>query len=112
MKRMVSLLILCALLCSCLVACGSSEPNDRYTLSQCIVNGVSYSASELKTLGIAEDVSISFSEDHTGTLCFGSQEMEFTWDDSYLTADGESVPYRKEGSKVILEIMDAELIFE
>lgn len=112
MKRILSMLLLCALLCVFLAACGDKEPERSYTLTKFSVNGVEYSASEINTLGIEGDIRIFFSEDHTGSLSFAGQESEFSWDDSYLTSEGERIPYRMEDGKLILDIQDATLIFE
>ena len=112
MKRIISVLLLCALLCVCLASCGEAAPAKNYTLTQFNVNGVTYSASEINTLGIEGDVSILFSDDHTGSIRFAGQETEFSWDDSFLTSDGERIPYRMEDDKLILDLWGAELTFE
>lgn len=53
-----------------------------------------------------DDFFITLSPDGTGYLQFGEEEAggEITWDESSFTAEGESVPYTRQGDHILLDI--------
>ena len=55
------------------------------------------------------DFYLELEPDGTGYLQFGDEEAggDITWTDTEMTADGESVPYTREGDHIVIRIEDS-----
>ena len=61
------------------------------------------SLSDLEALGMsAEDFSLTLEEDGTGALTMLGESVEVTWDETGITAEGDTVSYTLEDGKLTL----------
>lgn len=120
-KRVLSLLMLLAMMVS-LVACGGdSSAAGTYHLTEMNVNGVSVDLKELSgQSGVEIKIDLVLEEDGNFSLDMGalgvSQSMSGTWkadgNTLTLTSDGEDVPATLDGTKITLEEDGQMLIFQ
>lgn len=84
-----------------------------YEIYEINANDTNYSNEEiqsLKKLGLKG--SLELKEDKTGILDMFGQRKELTYDNSKMTVNGELIPYKVEGDKIILKQEGEEQIFK
>ena len=83
---------------------GDYDPNTRagyYKASTVEENGEVMDASVLDLLGF--EVYLVLNEDHTGRLSAMGTDIELTWDDDVMTAEGDDLAYTYDAGTIILE---------
>ena len=107
-KILLSVLLILSIL-SCLAACGSKGPSGTYNLVSMETDGETIDADTLKDFGM--EVTITFNSDGTGSIDMAGDKEEFEWKGNTITADGEEIEFRLDGSKLTLEQDGETMVF-
>lgn len=107
-KILLSVLLILSIL-SCLAACGSKGPSGTYNLVSMEMDGETIDADTLKEFGM--EVTITFNSDGTGSIDMAGDKEEFEWKGNTITADGEEIEFRLDGSKLTLEQDGETMVF-
>ena len=107
-KILLSVLLILSIL-SCLAACGSKGPSGTYNLVSMETDGETIDADTLKEFGM--EVTITFNSDGTGSIDMAGDKEEFEWKGNTITADGEEIEFRLDGSKLTLEQDGETMVF-
>ena len=119
MKLRSTLSIVLIVVLAFAVAACSSEPAaasaaGTYVLESITAEGVTQNMSDLEALGMsAEDFSLTLEEDGTGALTMLGESVEVTWDETGITAEGDTdtISYTLEAGKLTLTEVGQTMVF-
>ena len=101
MKKLISCVLVLAMVLSLGVAAWADTPEDRvgyYELVELILDGEDYTDQLTDAL-----MTLTLNADGTGVMFNGEETIELTWDESNFYADDDEVPYTYEDGVIILE---------
>ena len=110
-KKWTAVFALLLLLCL-FAGCSEDAPSGRYAFYSFSQDGVTYTAEDMRSLNLDVDLYIQFSEDGSGILSFGGEQMDFSWSENKLRAEGYELNFRFEADRVIVNYESAEIIFQ
>ena len=119
-KRFIALALAIIMVFS-LVACsggagggGNSKPSPvgKYTLSGMEEDGQATSQEDLDLLSsLGLTVTVEVKEDGTGMIDLFGEQLEFTWDDTYITIDDQQQTYEFDGTTLSMENEGTKMTF-
>lgn len=75
-----------------------------YILTSMTEDGETFDEAMLKELGLYGTMYLVMNEDGTGYMCFGEDDTSsLTWEQGFITMDGETAPYTLEGDVLTIE---------
>jgi len=93
-------------------ALAASDTVGTYKLSEMVEGEESYGSEYMDLMeAVGMTCMLYISDDGTALLDMFGETQELTWDDSYLTADGESIAYTIDGDQLVLAEGDLSLTF-